>query len=117
MCLVVGVMMPAALADDSNETFIVVTNEDPKSFNPDAQADDYGWPIFQNIFDGLFQLNWNNEIVPNLCETYTISDDGLTYTFNAQGREMARRRALYFRRRGVHLPDDHGQQRRHRPGA
>lgn len=54
MCLVVGVMMPAALADDSNETFIVVTNEDPKSFNPDAQADDYGWPIFQNIFDGLF---------------------------------------------------------------
>ena len=53
-----------------------------KSFNPDAQADDYGWPIFQNIFDGLFQLNWNNEIVPNLCETYTISDDGLTYTFN-----------------------------------
>ena len=82
MCLVVGVMMPAALADDSNETFIVVSAEDPKSFNPDAQADDYGWPIFQNIFDGLFQLNWNNEIVPNLCETYTISDDGLTYTFN-----------------------------------
>lgn len=82
MCLVVGVMMPAALAEDSNETFIVVSTEDPKSFNPDAQADDYGWPIFQNIFDGLFQLNWNNEFVPNLCETYTISDDGLTYTFN-----------------------------------
>lgn len=27
MCLVVGVMMPAALADDSNETFIVVTTK------------------------------------------------------------------------------------------
>lgn len=34
MCLVVGVMMPAALADDSNETFIVVTNEDPRASTP-----------------------------------------------------------------------------------
>ena len=50
MCLVVGVMMPAALADDSNETFIVVTNEDPKSFNPDAQADDY------NVLMGIYLI-------------------------------------------------------------
>ena len=75
-------MMPVALADDDNETFIVAMTEDPKSFNPVAQADDHGWPVFQNMYDGLFQLNWNNEIVPNLCETYTISDDNLTYTFN-----------------------------------
>ena len=80
---------------------------------------DYGWPVFQNIFDGLFfQLNWNNEIVPNLCETYTISDDGLTYTFNLRkGVKWPRQRALCFCRRGPRLPDDHGQQRRHRPGA
>lgn len=82
LCLAISVMAPAALADDDNETFIVAMSEDPKCFNPVAQADDHGWPVFQNMFDGLFQLNWNNEIVPNLCETYTISDDGLTYTFN-----------------------------------
>ena len=82
LCMLFCVMAPAALADDDNETFIVVSTEDPKSFNPDAQADDIGWPMFQNIFDGLFQLNWNNEIVNDLCETYDISDDGLTYTFH-----------------------------------
>ena len=81
VCLMLGVMMPAAFADET-KTFIVAMTEDPKSFNPDAQADDSGWPVFQNLYDGLFQLNWNNEIVPDLCETYTISDDGLTYTFN-----------------------------------
>ena len=82
VCLAVGAMVPTALADDDNETFIVAMTGDPLNFNPVCQADDTGWPVFQNIFDGLFQLNWNNEIVPNLCETYTISDDGLTYTFN-----------------------------------
>lgn len=82
MCLFAALMIPAALANDDNETFIVAMTEDPKSFNPVAQADDHGWPVFQNMYDGLFQLNWNNEIVPNLCETYTISDDNLTYTFN-----------------------------------
>ena len=81
VCLTFGVMVPAAFADET-KTFIVAMTEDPKSFNPDAQADDSGWPVFQNLYDGLFQLNWNNEIVPDLCETYTISDDGLTYTFN-----------------------------------
>ena len=50
MCLAVGVMTPAALADDSNETFIVVTNEDPKSFNPDTQADDY------NVLMGIYLI-------------------------------------------------------------
>ena len=81
VCLMLGVMMPAAFADET-KTFIVAMTEDPKSFNPDAQADDAGWPVFQNLYDGLFQLNWNNEIVPDLCETYTISEDSLTYTFN-----------------------------------
>ena len=34
MCLALGVMTPVALADDSNETFIVVTTEDPRASTP-----------------------------------------------------------------------------------
>ena len=41
VCLMLGVMMPAAFADET-KTFIVAMTEDPKSFNPDAQADDSG---------------------------------------------------------------------------
>ena len=56
VCLTFGVMVPAALADET-KTFIVAMTEDPKSFNPDAQADDSGWPVFQNLYDGPFQLS------------------------------------------------------------
>lgn len=36
--------------------------------------------LFQ-IFEGLVQWNEKNEIVPNLAESWKVSDDGRTYTF------------------------------------
>lgn len=36
--------------------------------------------LFQ-VFEGLVQWNEKNEIVPNLAESWTLSDDGRTYTF------------------------------------
>lgn len=34
------------------------------------------------IFDGLTKLNERMEAVPDLAESWTVSEDGLTYTFN-----------------------------------
>lgn len=46
-------------------------------------TDNYMVPM--NIFDRLFEVevqeNGSTEIVGSLCESYTVSDDGLTYTF------------------------------------
>jgi len=46
-------------------------------------TDNYMVPM--NIFDRLFevevQADGSTEIVPSLCESYTVSPDGLTYTF------------------------------------
>ena len=51
-----------------------------------------------NTYDGLFEYDSENRLMPALAESYTVSDDGLTYTFtirqgvkwvDSQGREVA----------------------------
>ena len=46
-------------------------------------TDDYMVPM--NVFDRLFesevQSDGSTAVVPSLCESYTVTDDGLTYTF------------------------------------
>jgi peptide/nickel transport system substrate-binding protein len=34
-----------------------------------------------NVYEALFQLTDAGTVVPQLCDSYTMSDDGLTYTF------------------------------------
>lgn len=63
-------------------TIVVGISADPQSFNPNAKADDILFDIGQNIFSRLIKLNNNQEIVPDLAETYTVSDDGKEITFN-----------------------------------
>lgn len=63
-------------------TLIVSIRENPGSFNPDWKSDDPAYPINQNIFNKLVTLNADFEIKPDLATDWTISDDGLTYTFH-----------------------------------
>ena len=40
------------------------------------------WSVIKSIFDGLMDYKpGTTELVPDLAESYTVSDDGLTYTF------------------------------------
>ena len=37
--------------------------------------------VLQNIHDGIVTINSEMEVVPQLAESFEVSDDGLTYTF------------------------------------
>ena len=65
-----------------NKTFITNLSADPTTMNPVLKADDDGHMVYQNIFDGLLELNYNSEIIPGLAETWDVSDDGKEYTFH-----------------------------------
>lgn len=42
-----------------------------------------GWEsiwIEENLYNGLLGLNEKYEVVPEIAESWTVSDDGLTYT-------------------------------------
>lgn len=64
------------------DTLIVGLAGDPQTFNPDARADDFLYPIAQNVFSRLVKLNNNQEIIPDLAERWEFNDDGTEITFH-----------------------------------
>lgn len=64
------------------KTVIVGLQGDPASFNPTAMPDDWGYYVAENMFSRLTKLNWNGEAIPDLAESWEVSEDGLTVTFH-----------------------------------
>ena len=81
MVLAFSCFAVTASAEDE-KTLIVNLSGDPTTFNPVLKSDDYGHLIYQNMFDGLLELNYNSEVIPGLARTWDVSEDGLTYTFH-----------------------------------
>lgn len=79
---------PAEEADASSTepkqggTFIVRLSREPGTYNPCAVADDAAYQINQNVFNKLLKINGNDEVIPDLAESYEYTDDGKTLTFH-----------------------------------
>jgi peptide/nickel transport system substrate-binding protein len=59
------------------------TISDPKGFNPIIAQEGSTTEITQFIFEGLTTTNGiTTEVEPSLAESWTVSDDGLTWTFH-----------------------------------
>lgn len=54
---------------------------EPSNLNPLLSTDAGASKIQGLIFNGLFRVNTELDLVPDLAESYTVSEDGLTYTF------------------------------------
>ena len=64
----------------AGELTYVVNNESAK-YDPGTTAETFAAPIIGNTFEGLVRFDANNDIVPALAESWDVSEDGLTYTF------------------------------------
>ena len=54
-----------------------ITNLDPQfTTDPSARL------VISQVFEGLFRLGPEGEVLPALAQEYTVSQDGLTYTFH-----------------------------------
>jgi len=63
-------------------TLIVGLQGDPTTYNPDSSNDDFTYFVSQNIFNRLIKLDFENNYVPDLADSWRISDDAKEYTFN-----------------------------------
>ncbi|RKX50373.1 MAG: ABC transporter substrate-binding protein, partial [Thermotogae bacterium] len=63
-------------------TLVIAYWGDPISFNPDAKIDDAGNGIYGCIFSKLVALDTDYNVIPDLAESWEVSEDGLTYTFH-----------------------------------
>jgi len=61
---------------------IVTFNNDLTTLDPQVGYDWQNWSVIKAMFDGLMDYEpGSTELRPDLAESYTISDDGQTYTF------------------------------------
>ncbi|WP_106475686.1 ABC transporter substrate-binding protein [Phytohalomonas tamaricis] len=88
-----------AQADDAPKAggdIVVTYQNDVATLDPAIGYDWQNWSMIKSLFDGLMDYKpGTTELVPDLAESYTISDDGKTYTFKLRhgvkfhnGREM-----------------------------
>ena len=56
-------------------------SSDPKTWDVLATSRAADSEAIVNTYDGLYEYDMENELKPALAESYTVSDDGLTYTF------------------------------------
>ena len=81
----------------------------PTKLDPAAVEDGDTIEVLHQVFEGLVMYDENNELVPNLAESWTVSNDGLTYNFKLKagvkfhnGREMTAEDVKYSWDRAAH---------------
>jgi peptide/nickel transport system substrate-binding protein len=65
---------------DLSGTAILVLSGEPQSFNPDFQGDDNLWPVACNLYNSLFSLDNDFNVIPELATGYEVAEDGLSIT-------------------------------------
>jgi peptide/nickel transport system substrate-binding protein len=62
-------------------TFRVAIPLEPRTLDPNAVTDEIALTIAPNLFNKLVMLDADSRVLPDLAESWTVSDDGRTYTF------------------------------------
>lgn len=65
-----------------NEVLSFYLDSDPITLDPQIVSDYSGVMLVTNLFEGLVRTDNEGNIIPAMAESWTVSDDGLTYTFN-----------------------------------
>lgn len=75
-----------AAEPEDPETFVIADIGEPETLDTAWTYETAGSAVEQNIYEGLVAFNRENaeEFVPALAETWKVSDDGLTWTFDVR---------------------------------
>lgn len=102
--------LPAGAEDyqpDSNAksggNIVVTYKDDVATLDPAIGYDWQNWSMIKSLFDGLMDYDpGTTDLRPGLAESYTISDDGMVFTFKMRngvqfhnGREMTAEDVVY----------------------
>lgn len=71
----------AKAPDDVQELHLVIGDE-PPGFDSGITTDTISFLLLNNVMEGLMRLDAENNPVNGMAESYEVSSDGLTYTFN-----------------------------------
>ena len=99
------------------DTYSLVYTGDPSNWDVLATSKAVDSEVLVNTYDGLLEYDSEGVLRPALAESYTVSDDGMTYTFtlrsgvewvDSQGRKVAEVTADDFVAGLQHMLDANG---------
>ena len=67
--------------DGAGGTFYAAINANPQNLDPQMSSDSNSLSVIGNVFDGLVRIDENGAVQCAAAENYSVSSDGLTYTF------------------------------------
>lgn len=76
------VLLSAATAVAQDTVLRYPISSDPATLEPGLVKELFSAELALNLHVGLFMYDGDTEVVPYLVDTYSVSDDGLVYTFN-----------------------------------
>ena len=74
-------LLPSCSDDDGSVTVYYTVTDSVNHMDPQIASDTTDKILVTNCFEGLVTLDSDGNIIPGMAESYTISDDGLVYTF------------------------------------
>ncbi|MDR2363930.1 MAG: peptide ABC transporter substrate-binding protein [Spirochaetaceae bacterium] len=66
---------------EKDQKIVFALQNVPDGLDPGITNNSFAAPFLFNLFDGLITYDKDNNIIPALAESWTISDDGTVYTF------------------------------------
>lgn len=66
---------------DAKKEITLVSATDLPQLDPTLTTDSTSIIVTNNVFEGLYRLDENNQPTPGIAEDVDVSEDGLTYTF------------------------------------
>ncbi|HEX7749158.1 MAG TPA: ABC transporter substrate-binding protein, partial [Bordetella sp.] len=80
-CLLAFASLTAAGSAWAAKDAILAINTEPDSLDPYNTNSTLAMAVTKTFYEGLFRFDKDLKIVPVLAESYTVSPDGLVYTF------------------------------------
>jgi len=78
--------MGGDLAED--QTLVWNINTEPPSLDPNLASDTTSVAVINSIMEGLVHIDYDGNPFPGAAESWEVSEDGLTVTFNLRGTDM-----------------------------
>ena len=81
--LVIGsIVSVVACAKQNSSELNVAVGAQFNTFDPALNSEVWNAYVTTHMFSGMFRKGAEDEIINELCESYEVSEDGLTYTFH-----------------------------------
>lgn len=73
---------PEAPKEEVKQDVIYVIHNEADKLDPSVTSETFAAPILINAFEGLIRIDNLGNIQPGIAESWNMSEDGITYTFN-----------------------------------